>query len=344
MPVSRTTRSSSKSTALVTLFDWENCLISPELAAFGKELENVVNVTAATMDKEALVELLLNMSQKFTNAVSKETVSITKTVDADKIKDNARVQNRAENAKSAATAKGGSEEDINSAVAEAVAKETKLIAERARSTAEKLEAEAKKAKEAAAASEAMRLASEVEFAKQLEIKKAAHEAELAKQVAQIQGTRARQINAREKAAKKDSLKVSAEEEVQSGEEPRKSKKRKTRQDKKEDFIALGNTAERWEEEEATRKSDAKDNAAKKAKAKYLPEIQLELQETKEGLEKALDFRQEVELKNQKCLDEKKTAELCLAETNTRNERLVALCKAKGASDDEIKLAMLGERW
>lgn len=344
MPVSRTTRSSSKSTALVTLFDWENCLISPELAAFGKELENVVNVTAASMDKEALVELLKNMSENFTNAVSKETVSITKTVDADKIKDNARVQNRAENAKSAATAKGGSEEDINSAVAEAVAKETKLIAERAKSTAEKLEAEAKKAKEAAAASEAMRLASEVEFAKQLEIKKAAHEAELAKQVAHIQGTRARQMNAREKAAQKDIIKekaVSAEEEVESGEEPRKSKKRKTRQEKKDDFIALGNTTEEWEQEEETRKSDAKDNAAKRAKAKYLPEIQLELDETKEGLKKALDFRQEVEMTNQKCLDEKKKAELCLAECNKSNERLMTLCRAKGASDDEIKLAMLG---
>lgn len=368
----RGSRSKSKSTTIVKKFNWEDCLVSEELATFGKHLE--VNADEAdSMEKEKLIQLVKDMSRNFTHAVSKETTASTTGVAnggasgaPDKRKEEARVQNRAANAKSAATAKGGSEEDIDAAVAQAVAKETKSIADKAKATAEKLEAQAKEAKEAAAASEARRVQSEQEAARQAGIAKAAHEAELAKKNAELQGTRARERAAQQKAAQQKALKAAgpaaaagnaAAGNAAAGNPaagnaagdvpvpPDLPRKRKTDAERKEEYLAKGNNLDAWNEHERLRKDAAFQTAKKKAEAKYMPDLKKELETVKTELEavnNGNDFlmksHRELGLQNEQHVDNKRKDAADLASAERTIKRLKTLCKDKGATPAEIKAA------
>lgn len=340
MLASRQSRSQKKSqeetTTLAAHFDWNEFSISDELVRVGKTLQELSETDFKKVTKEQLTSQLADLTKAYIHAVSQES-GPREAGEEDLDKEEARVANRAANARSAAGAKGKSQAETDKEVAIAVAKERERLVDKAVA-----EAEAAQAKLVAA--DKLRKEAEADAKKQADIAAAAHEQELKNKETELQATRAR-VKAAEDAAEKLKRERAKPAEVEDEEAPPQEKpaepapkKRKTAAQLKASYIEE-HGEEAWDVEVENKKRKAKVAAAKKEavlKAKYEEEFKKDQDDRVDHADRQREtVRVQLDKLEMKFKDEHQKRKRAVRAI----KKLGALATSYGASESEIDQCM-----
>ena len=361
MSSSRKMRSSSDCRTIVKKFDWNDLNISHDMVKFGEDLETLASLSVAEknfMNKDKLFEKFSDLSKAYKHAVSGE-VAAPEDESKKKNKDEARVATRVAIAASAASAKGLSEAEKETTIADAVAKEREVIAARAKAEVEAKQAEIDTLKQTAEAAEKARNDAETDAAE----KDAKHKQYVAEKETELQNTRARALKAenakanvdahakgKRKAAKSAQAGEGAEVDADGGNAPvaadpevaapenagalvPAAKKRKTADERKDEFVQKGKgTEEEWESQEKAKKETAAATRLLKLGAEVAPDVTNRWQAAERRLGLAGKEIEALEDKNELLKDKKKAlANAC--------RRLMGLCKSKGVKQAAIDMAL-----